>query len=223
MKWLFFLLLASIQLYGFHAQKEYKAKDFSHLFEMKDFEHQLLEMHFTLYHGYVKNANFLLNELKKLADQGLERSYEFGAFKRRLGWEFDGMRLHELYFSNLGGTGRPKKTSSIYNAIVSQFGSFHAWKTDFAATGMIRGIGWVILYVDPEEKRLINTWINEHDTGHLSKGIPLLVMDVWEHAYLTQFGLDRAKYIQVFFENIEWDEVNERFMVHTHRDSRTGS
>ena len=75
----------------------------------------------------------------------------------------------------------------------------------------MRGIGWVILYRDPKDGRLINTWINEHDVGHLAGGSPLLVLDVWEHAYITQYGLNRAKYIEVFFNNIDWDEVNQRY------------
>ena len=121
------------------------------------------------------------------------------------------MRLHELYFGNLGGVELLDKATSLYSRIVKDFGSYEAWKKSFIATGMIRGIGWVILYRDRETGRLINMWINEHDLGHLAGGEPLLIMDVFEHAYITQYALDRGKYIDVFFENIKWSQVSSRY------------
>ena len=186
----------------------YTAKDYSHLIGMPGFSDGLLQMHFKLYEGYVKNTNDLLAKLKSMTDPG---SYEYGALKRRLGWEFDGMRLHELYFGNLGGTILLDKASPLYKAILAQFGSFEKWKRDFIATGTIRGIGWALLYLDPEQGVLTNVWINEHDTGHLAQGHPILIMDVFEHAYMPQYGLDKAKYIDAFFNNINWDAVSKRY------------
>jgi Fe-Mn family superoxide dismutase len=121
------------------------------------------------------------------------------------------MRLHELYFENLGGHDALDKADPLFQKIVKDFGSWEAWKKSFVSTGLIRGIGWVILYSDPQTGRLINTWINEHDLGHLAGGAPLLVMDVFEHAYITQYGLDRAKYISAFFDNIHWEKVSQRY------------
>jgi Fe-Mn family superoxide dismutase len=174
---------------------------------MPGFSDNLLQMHFKLYEGYVKNANDLLTKLKTMETN----TYEFGALKRRLGWEFDGMRLHELYFGNLGGTAQLNQKSALYTAIVAQFGSFDKWKKDFISTGTIRGIGWALLYLDPVQGRLINVWINEHDTGHLAQGQPILIMDVFEHAYMPQYGLDKAKYIDAFFNNIDWSVVSQRY------------
>lgn len=189
----------------------YKAKDFSNLLtQVKGFDAELLNMHFKLYQGYVKNTNGLLESLSSLASKGKDSSYEYGALKRRLGWEFDGMRLHEYYFSNMGPSERDME-GAFSKMIAKHFGSFEKWKQEYIATGSIRGIGWVILYYDTRENRLMNTWINEHDMGHLSGCIPLLVMDVWEHAYITQFGLDRMKYMETFFDNINWKEVESRF------------
>lgn len=185
----------------------YTPKDYSHLIGMPGFSDQLLQMHFKLYEGYVKNTNDLLAKLQTMDSN----SYEFGALKRRLGWEFDGMRLHELYFENLGGSAPIDTKSPIYQALRSQWGGFDQWKTDFIATGAMRGIGWAILYLDPEENRLMNLWINEHDTGHIVKGKALLIMDVFEHAYMPQYGLDRLKYIKAFFQNIDWDAVSKRY------------
>lgn len=205
------LVFSMASLSSIENQPAYQARDFSFLLEMEGFTKSLLSMHFQLYQGYVKNTNFLLDRLKEMNSQGKSDSYEFAALKRRLGWEWDGMRLHEFYFENLGGKEALSQDSSLYKKIAADFGSFEAWKKDFAGTGMARGIGWVILYCDPLSGKLINTWINEHDLGHLAGAAPLLVMDVFEHAYITQWGLDRKKYIDAFFANINWKIVSERY------------
>ncbi|MCI0382212.1 MAG: Fe-Mn family superoxide dismutase [Chlamydiae bacterium] len=186
---------------------EYRAKDYSHLYGMNGFSKELLQLHFALYQGYVKNTNLLLKKIEEVKDA---RSLEYGALKRRLGWEFDGMRLHEFYFDNLGGKGDMDSNLSIYKEIEKNFGSYEEWKKDFINTGMIRGIGWAILYRDPQSKALLNVWINEHDLGHLAGGKPILIMDVFEHAYMPQYGLDREKYIDAFFQNIDWKTVDKR-------------
>jgi len=185
----------------------YVPKDYSYLIGSPGFTDQLFQMHFKLYEGYVKNTNDLLDKLENIDPS----SYEYGALKRRLGWEFDGMKLHELYFDNLGGVVPIDKKSPLYLALVQQFGSFEKWKSGFIGVGTMRGIGWALLYYDSEEKKLINTWINEHDGGHLVKGVPILIMDVFEHAYMPQFGLDRLKYIDAFFNNINWPLANSRY------------
>lgn len=193
-------------------KEEYQAKDFSYLLgKLKGLDSSLLEMHFTLYKGYVKNTNQLIASLREMENSNQDRSLGYGALKRRMGWEYDGMYLHELYFSNLSPNSKISKKSLIYKKIVEDFGSYEKWENDFVASGLIRGIGWVILYLDPIKKRLYNCWINEHDLGHLAGGEPLLVMDVWEHAYITEFGLDRGRYIQAFLQNIDWDCVEKRF------------
>lgn len=193
------------------AQSEYQAKDYSYLFGMAGFSDALLKLHFQLYQGYVKNSNLLLARLKELEQQDKELSYDYGALKRRVAWEYNGMRLHEYYFDGFGGSEPLDKASELYQKLSKDFGSYEAWKRNFIATGMMRGIGWVILYRDLQTGRLFNTWINEHDLGHLAGGEPLLVMDVFEHAYITQYGLDRGKYITSFFENIDWEKINKRF------------
>jgi Fe-Mn family superoxide dismutase len=81
---------------------------------------------------------------------------------------------------------------------------------DFKATASMRGIGWVIMYQDMENGRLFNQWINEHDGGHPAGGNPILVLDVFEHAFITDYGLKRADYIEAFFKNIKWDVVEKR-------------
>ncbi len=185
-----------------------EAKDYGHLLGMAGFSDALLKLHFKLYQGYVKNSNELLLLLKNLS---LSDQTQFGALKRRLGWELNGVILHELYFGNLNGKTILPNSDPLAVALTKDFGSMDAWKKDFIATGMMRGIGWAILYLDPLTKKLINIWINEHDLGHLAGGTPILVMDVFEHAYMPQYGLDRDKYIAAFFQNIDWNIVSKRF------------
>ncbi len=207
MRLLFLCCLACSTLIG----QIYVAKDYSRLMGMNGFSDALLQMHFKLYEGYVKNTNELLEKLNALKEESETSPYDYAGLKRRLGWEFDGMRLHELYFDNLGGKGTLDSKSALFTAITAQFGSFDRWKKDFIATGLMRGIGWAILYYDAQQKQLINCWINEHDVGHLATGQLILIMDVFEHAYITQYGLDRAQYINAFFSNIDWDAVSSRF------------
>ena len=188
----------------------YQTKDYAHLLGMNGFSDMLLNNHFKLYQGYVKNVNLILDKLSALLGAGNDRTLEYAELKRRFGWEFNGMRLHEFYFENLGGKEQIGPKSPIYKKITEDFGSFELWKQDFTSTAVMRGIGWVILCLDSSNKRLINVWINEHDAGHLAGAQPILVLDVFEHAYFTDYQLDRVKYIEVFFNNINWSEVLKR-------------
>jgi Fe-Mn family superoxide dismutase len=95
--------------------------------------------------------------------------------------------------------------------MIAEFGSHEAWEKDFRAVGAMRGIGWTVLYYDPQGDKLLNVWINEHDVGHLAGCVPLLVMDVFEHAFMIDYGLKRADYIATFFNAIDWAIVEKRF------------
>ncbi len=193
----------------------FKAEDFSYLIGMPGFSDTALHMHFKLYQGYVTNVNLILDLLAQYAADGKDRTPPYAELKRRLMWEYDGMRLHEYYFSNLGGKESLLNTESpLYQRILQDFGSYEKWKTDFISTGMMRGIGWSVLYLDPVTGRLVNAWINEHDLGHLAGGKPILIMDVFEHAYFPDYGLDRQKYIDAFFKNIDWSVVAKRYPEH---------
>ncbi len=192
----------------------YQSKDYSYLFGKLDgISTPLLKMHVTLYQGYVKNSNALQDALTDMREKGEDRTIAYGALKRRFGWEYDGMVLHELYFENLGKEHPLSSKSLLYQKIVRDFGSFENWRKDFLATGMIRGIGWVILYEDPTNGILHNVWVDEHNINHLAGGKPLLVMDVWEHAYLTEYGLNREGYLDAFYKNINWDIVQKRLSL----------
>ena len=188
----------------------YSAKDYSNLIGMDGFSETLLKNHFTLYQGYVTNTNKLADLLATMLKEGKTGTPEYSELKRRMGFEFNGMRLHEYYFGNLGGKAPLDKSGKLVKKVADAFGSYDAWEQDFRATGAIRGIGWTILYQDNMIGGLFNQWINEHEVGHLAGGSPILVMDVFEHAFMTDYGLKRADYIEAFFKNINWEVVEGR-------------
>jgi len=188
----------------------YAAKDYSALIGMPGFSEALLKNHFTLYQGYVANTNKVIDAVEALAKEGKGASPEYAEQKRRLGWEFDGMRLHEYYFENLGGQGPLAPDGRLAQRIAADFGSYEQWETDFKATGAMRGIGWAVLYQDSNTGRLLNFWINEHDTGHPAGCTPILVMDVFEHAFMLDYGTRRADYIAAFFTNVNWAAAESR-------------
>jgi Fe-Mn family superoxide dismutase len=189
----------------------YTAKDYSKLIGMEGFSEALLKNHFTLYQGYVTNTNKALEILDQALKNDKAGTPEYAEVKRRLGWEFNGMRLHEYYFENLGGKSPLDKNSRLGKKMSADFGSYEAWEKDFKATGSMRGIGWVVLYRDVTNGKLINFWINEHDVSHPAGCSPLLIMDVFEHAFMLDYGLKKADYIGAFFKNINWAAVEARF------------
>ena len=186
----------------------YAAKDFKHLLGLEGFSDTLLTNHFTLYEGYVKNTNLLMEKLDAL-EAGTPEYYEL---KRRLGWEFDGMRMHELYFENMGKENNVfPEESSLGKKIIEVWGSYEAWKESFSKLGAIRGIGWVVLLQDNVTKKLFHAWIGDHHEGHILDTTMLVVMDCWEHAYITDYGIKRPDYISAFTKVIDWNVAEKRF------------
>ena len=188
----------------------YEAKDFSALLGMEGFSDTLLNNHFTLYKGYVTNTNKLTDLLASKLTEDKIGTPEYAELKRRMAFEFNGMRLHEYYFENLGGTKAPDRAGRLGMKLAEDFGSYGDWQRDFKGTGRVRGIGWAVLYQDNIGGKLFNQWINEHESGHLAGCIPILVMDVFEHAYITDYGLKRADYIEAFFKNLNYSVVEGR-------------
>ena len=201
----------------------YKARDFN-LSTLKGISDETLEMHFKLYEGYVKETNNLSERISEFIQDGNVDQDEMPAYSeltRRLGFEFNGMVLHEYYFDNLktgGGTGDPGQASTFFKAAQSSFGSYEIWKADFVGIGKMRGVGWAICYENPANGRLSNHWITLHETGNVAGFNPILVMDVWEHAYLLDYKpAERPKYIEAFFSNIDWAMVEGRVKGSTAR------
>lgn len=185
----------------------YIKKDYSNLRGIEGLSEKALDTHFALYEGYVNNTNKLID----LLDSKEPGTLEYSELQRRLGWEWNGMRLHEFYFENIvPGGSNLKSDFKLGKEITKIYGSFDNWKKNFASVGLMRGIGWVVLYYDSVAHELFNVWINEHDTGHFAGAQPILVMDVFEHAYFIDYGKDRAPYIETFMKNINWEEADRR-------------
>lgn len=186
---------------------EYTAMKYERLLGTRGFSDEMLQTHFGLYEGYVKQTNKCTDFLRT----GTPDPYAAGEVRRRFGWEFNGMRLHELYFDGMLSGGRELASDSpLANAIVAEFGSSEEWHRLFASVANLRGIGWAVLAHDPVGNRLINTWINEHDAGALAGTHPLLVLDVFEHAYMRDYNTDRAGYIKAFTSAIDWSVCDSR-------------
>lgn len=192
----------------------YTAKTFD-LNDLTGISNETLAMHFKLYEGYVTNVNTYNQRIADLIGGGELDATQVAAFselKRRFGFEYNGMVLHEYYFENMQrhGTGDPAD-GSFRAAAEASFGSYEIWKADFAATGKMRGVGWAACYQDPSNGAISNHWINLHETGNVAGYKPILIMDVWEHAFIKDYApVDRPKYIEAFFSNIDWDMVSGR-------------
>lgn len=194
----------------------YKPRTFN-LSTLNGISDKTLEMHFKLYEGYVKETNNLSERIQAFIQDGNVDQDEMPAYSeltRRLGFEYNGMVLHEYYFDNLktgGGAGDPEQSSSFLKAAEASFGSYNIWKADFFGIGKMRGVGWAICYENPANGRLSNHWITLHETGNVAGFNPILVMDVWEHAYLLDYKpAERPEYIKAFFSNIDWSTVEGR-------------
>lgn len=194
------------------SQSSYKAKQFK-LSGLDGISDETLKMHFGLYEGYVKNTNLLMDEISEMIrkKQASGQNPAYAELTRRLGFEFGGMVLHEYYFENLAPKGKGKPSGELKRVLEESFEGFDNWQMAFSAVGEMRGVGWAILYQDPVTEKLSNHWIALHQDGVPSGFKPILVMDVWEHAFLLDYKpAERAKYIKAFFKNVDWEAVQRR-------------
>ncbi len=172
-----------------------------------------LAVHFGLYEGYVKNTNLLNEQIAGLIASGTIGGANpvYAELKRRLGFEYNGMRLHEYYFGNLTSSAGGSPDAALKNALAASYGDFETWKKDFTAVGTLRGVGWAIAYQDPFTGAITNQWVTLHEDGNVAGFNPILVLDVWEHAFLLDYKpAERSKYIEAFFANIDWAAVSSR-------------
>ena len=189
---------------------DYKAQTFT-LDGLAGLNKDLLEQHYKLYTGYVTNTNKANAELSQMMADAKADSYDFAEVRRRLGFEYNGMRLHEYYFGGMKPGGTPVD-AKLKSAVEAVWGTWDNWMADFVRTGMMRGIGWAILYQDPmNPAQLSHHWIGDHEYFHPAGFNPVLVMDVWEHAYVLQFGASGRKgYVDAFLKNVDWATVAKR-------------
>ncbi|MEI8096921.1 MAG: Fe-Mn family superoxide dismutase [Candidatus Moraniibacteriota bacterium] len=193
----------------------YTPKDYKHLLGLEGLSDALLTNHFTLYEGYVNNTNILLKKMNEIREERLggndDRKEESAELHRRYSWEYNGMKLHELYFENLTKEkGVLNLESDFGKKLIERFGSYEAFLHNFIKNvGMFRGIGWVALIERDGGLGII--WINEHNEGLLVNSKILLVMDVFEHAFMLDYGTKRADYLEAFSRLIDWNVVEKRF------------
>ncbi len=195
-------------------QKKYSPKTYPNLKGLKGISDDLLATHFKLYEGYVNRCNTLTENLSKLGKEGRASGKDpaYAEMTRRLGFEYSGMILHEYYFGNLipNGQAAPQK-GKLTDAIEKSFGGYDTWLADFKAIATMPGVGWAITYQDPTTGWLSSHWINLHQDNHPAGYTPVLVMDAWEHAFIPDYkATDRAKYVDAYFQNIDWAAVEKR-------------
>ena len=207
-------------------KQSYQPKQFN-LNGLEGISDATLQMHFKLYESYVQETNRLNDKIAGFLADGQVDHEEMPAYSeltRRLGFEYNGMVLHEYYFENLTKThkGDPGNNSGFRHVAAASFGSYDIWRTDFIGVGKMRGVGWAICNLDPANQRLSNHWITLHEVGNVAGFVPILVMDVWEHAFLLDYKpSERPQYIQAFFANIDWGTVERRIGARTTARSAT--
>jgi Fe-Mn family superoxide dismutase len=192
--------------------KTYTAKKWD-LTGLQGISDATLEMHFGLYEGYVKNTNLLIGQTAELRQkgEGAGSNPKFAELVRRMGWEFNGMRLHEYYFDNMTKNARELTGGSLYQLLGESYGEFETWKNDFFAVGGMRGVGWAIAFYDPAAGQISNHWIEQHHSGNVAGFIPVVVMDCWEHAFIKDYKpSERGKYIEAFYANLNWELCEAR-------------
>ncbi len=189
---------------------DYKPRTFALEAGLPGLSKEMLGEHLALYKGYVTRTNALLREVRA-AEAGATAPVQ--ELRRRLGFEFSGMRLHELYFETLRDkAAAPGPAHPLQKAIAAGWGSFDAWWAAFKATCTMTGIGWGALVQDPLTGRLMNAWFQDHENAIPVGTVPLLVVDVWEHAYVKDYGATaRAKYVDAIRPLIDWGLVEKRF------------
>ena len=172
-----------------------------------------IEEHLKLYAGYVKHANLILEKIAELKQDAEKNAYALGEINRRFGFEYNGMRNHEIYFSSLsGGMQTLSDLSPLKKMIAETWGSFDAWLAEFKAIALTRGIGWAMLYYDRKDGRLLNAWIDEQHLGQLQDCALILGLDMWEHSFVADYQPSGKKnYVEDFFKNLNWGVIEENF------------
>ncbi len=184
---------------------------------LKGISAKTIEEHLKLYAGYVKHANLVLAKIQELKQNAETNAYALAEVNRRFGFEFNGMRNHEVYFKSLAGGSTSLTTSGqFYKTIEATWGSFDAWLAEFKSIALTRGIGWAMLYFDPVSKQLLNAWVDEQHFGQLQTCTLILGLDMWEHSFVFDYQPSGKKnYIEDFFENINWSVIEKNFSVAT--------
>lgn len=192
----------------------YTARTFD-LPELKGLSKKQIDVHLALYQGYVKHTNLILDTIKELREKDAEKNaFVINELRRRLSFEFDGMRMHEYYFEQFEkGAEVPDKASPLRDAAEERYGSWDGYLAHIKEVAGTRGIGWVVTYYDPSARLMHTTWVGDHELGQLA-GLPvILAVDMWEHAFMVDYlPADKKSYVEAFLENVNWDIPEKRFL-----------
>lgn len=173
-------------------------------------EKQLAEHHDVLYVGYVKKTDEIREKLKTVDLTKANGTYaDLRELKLEEGFAVNGVRLHEGYFSSMGGNGS-KPTGNLLKMIEKDFGSYEHWEAEFKAMGLCSR-GWVVLAYDWEDMKLHNYLCDAHNQGGVWGCSTLLILDVYEHAYFLDYGTKRKDYIEAFMKNVDWKHSEGKF------------
>lgn len=190
----------------------YEAKKFT-LPSLAGISDESVKQHLALYEGYIKNFNAISALLPEYAKDSEKNAHALSELIRRRSFEFGGMRLHELYFSQFEGGATPMPTSGpLYEALVKDYGKPEHLEPYLKAIGNMRGPGWALLYFDPVGKQFLAGFSGEQHQGHFATLPIILALDVWEHAFILDFGASgKGKYLDAFFKNLNWTVMEQRF------------
>lgn len=192
--------------------KQFTAKEFK-IPALKGISAKNIEEHLKLYSGYVKHANLIIDKVAELKKDMEKNAYALAEVNRRFGFEYNGIRNHELYFSSFeGGPQELDKKSSLAGKIEETWGSFEGWLAEFKSLGMTRGVGWAILFYDQKDDRLLNAWVDEQHLGQLQGCTPIVALDMWEHSFVADYQPSgRKNYLEDFFANLNWSVSEKAF------------
>ena len=181
--------------------------------ELKGISAKNIEEHLKLYAGYVTHSNLVLEKITELSSKPEENMPLLSGLQKRFGFEYNGMRNHEVYFNSLSGKATPlSNESDLERSITAEWGSFEKWVELFQAIATTRGVGWAMLYYDRKENKLLNAWVDEQHLGQLQDCTLILALDMWEHSFVADYQPSGKKqYIKDFFENLNWEVVEENF------------
>lgn len=181
--------------------------------ELDGLSEKQIDVHLKLYEGYVKFINALDEKQTELLKDSEKNAYALGEITRRIGFEWNGMRMHEHYFSQWEGGSAPLTAdSALGKALSVQYGSVDMWLARFKGVSMMRGIGWAILSYDAAGKQFINHFVADHELGQLNGLVTILALDMWEHAYMVDYTpAEKGKYIDAFFRNLNGEVISKRY------------
>ena len=191
---------------------QFKEKTFS-IPKLKGISEKNIEEHLKLYSGYVKNANLVMQKIYEMfMDDPEKNGYAISELTRRFSFEYNGMRNHEIYFDLLSDGASLLEDGDLKTMIEKSYGNVDNLMKILKMTAMIRGVGWAMLWYDKKENGLVHSWVDEQHLGQLQGAIPILAIDMWEHAFVADYQPSGKKqYVEDFFANLNWKQVEENF------------